>query len=70
MQDVINLISTCGFPIACCVFMMFQNYKQQDYSQKQIEQLRETVDNNTKSVNELTMLVKELIRRDGDEERN
>lgn len=27
VQEVINLISNIGFPIACCIYMMFNNNK-------------------------------------------
>jgi len=58
MQDIINLISTCGFPIACCVFLMLQNAKQDEYHRKQQDELRRSIDNNTDAVRELAELIK------------
>lgn len=60
MQDIVNLISSCGFPIACCVFMLWQNSKQDDYFRSQQEELRKSIDNNTKTISELCLLIKEM----------
>lgn len=64
MQDWINLISTCGFPIACCAFMLYQNAKQDEYNRKQQDELKKAIDNNTRSITELTFLVRELMDDD------
>lgn len=47
MEQWLTAISTVGFPIACCVYLFYSN-------NKTIEKLRETVDNNTKALIELT----------------
>jgi hypothetical protein len=60
MNDIVNLISTCGFPIACCVFMLYQNSKQDQYFMEQQEKLRESIENNTRTINELCLLINEL----------
>lgn len=60
MQDIVDLISSCGFPIACCVFMLWQNSKQDDYFRSQQEELRKSIDNNTKTISELCLLIKEM----------
>lgn len=64
MQDIVNLISSCGFPIACCVFMLWQNSKQDDYFRSQQEELRKSIDNNTKTISELCLLIKEMKEDD------
>lgn len=56
MNDNINLISTCGFPIACCIFLMWQNAKQDDYHRRQQDELRKSIDNNTDAIKELAKL--------------
>lgn len=53
MNEIIQAISTVGFPIACCCFLLWQNSKQDQYNREQQEKLRLTIDNNTKSMEEL-----------------
>lgn len=53
MNEIIQAISTVGFPIACCCFLLWQNSKQDQYNREQQEKLRATIDNNTKSMEEL-----------------
>lgn len=62
MTDLIQAVSTVGFPIACCCFLLWQNSKQDEYHRKQQEELRKTIDNNTKSIEELGSIVRELAR--------
>lgn len=60
MNEVIQAISTVGFPIACCCFLLWQNSKQDEYHREQQEKLRETIDGNTKSIEELSKIVAKL----------
>ena len=60
IQIAMQFIATVGFPIACCCFLLWQNQKDEEYNRKQQNELRKTIDNNTKSVQELTAIVKEL----------
>ena len=60
MTELIQAISTVGFPIACCCFLLWQNSKQDEYHRKQQEELRKTIDGNTKSIEELGSIVREL----------
>lgn len=68
MNEIIQAVSTVGFPIACCCFLLWQNTKQDNYNREQQEKLRATIDNNTKSIDELSKLVHEMfqILRKGD----
>lgn len=54
---IINIISTVGFPIACCIYLFYSNTRQQEKSQEEIDKLRETIDNNTKVMIELKTLL-------------
>ena len=63
VSAVINIISTVGFPIACCVYLFYSNTRQQEKSQEEIDKLRETVDNNTKVMVEIKTLLG--VRKDG-----
>lgn len=40
MSEFINFISSVGFPIACCVYIIYTN-------SKKLEKLEETINNNT-----------------------
>lgn len=61
MNDVINAISTVGFPIALCVFLVWQNAKQDNYFREILDKLRETVERNTNSITELTHTINTLL---------
>lgn len=61
MNEIIQAVSTVGFPIACCCFLLWQNSKQDSYHREQQEKLRETIAGNTKSIEELGKLVREMF---------
>ena len=61
IQLIIQLIGAVGFPIACCCFLLWQNSKQDQYNREQQEKLRQTIDQNTKSIDELGQLIRELV---------
>lgn len=48
MSSVTSLISSVGFPIACCIYLIYSNSKSAEKHAEEVEKLRETVDNNTK----------------------
>lgn len=60
VNDLVTAISTVGFPIACCCFLLWQNSKQDNYNREQQDKLRATIDNNTKSIESLQGVVQEL----------
>ena len=47
---IATLISSVGFPIACCVYLIFMHSKERDKDNETLDKLRETVDNNTKAM--------------------
>lgn len=47
---IASIISSVGFPIACCIYLIWSNTKQTETHAAEIEKLRETVDNNTKAM--------------------
>lgn len=61
MQELIQMISTVGFPIACCCFLLWQGSKQDQYNREQMDKLRDTINQNTKSIEELGALIRDLI---------
>lgn len=60
MTEIIQAVSTVGFPIACCCFLLWQNSKQDQYNREQQEKLRSTIDGNTRSIEELGKIVQHL----------
>ena len=47
---IAQLISSVGFPIACCVYLIYSHNKENETQNQTIDKLRETVDNNTKAM--------------------
>lgn len=45
-----QLIGSLGFPIACCIYLIYTNNKSAEKHAEEVEKLRETVDNNTKAM--------------------
>lgn len=45
---LIQAIGSVGFPIVACIYMIYTNNKNEESHAKEIEKLRETVDNNTR----------------------
>ena len=58
MNDIANAVSTVGFPIALCVFLVWQNSQQDQYFREILDKLRETVERNTNSITELAQIIK------------
>lgn len=48
MQFLVQVVSTVGFPIFMCVLLWKQNEDQDTRHQKEIKELTQAVDNNTK----------------------
>ena len=49
IQGVSSIVGTLGFPIACCVYMMYYVREQQQENRKQIENLNDKYDENIKT---------------------
>lgn len=47
MQEVTNLISSVGFPIAACIALFYQLNKTTQSHREEISELRQVVENNT-----------------------
>ena len=44
---VIQLISTLGFPIVCCIALFWYMIKQRDLHKEEINELKKSIDSNT-----------------------
>lgn len=47
VSTIASLISTVGFPIACCVYLIYSNSKTEEKHAEELEKIRQTVENNT-----------------------
>ena len=45
--SITTFISSVGFPIACCLYLIYTQKETQRHNMEEIEKLRETVENNT-----------------------
>lgn len=48
VSTITSLISSVGFPIACCIYLIYSNNKTAEKHAEEVEKLRVTVENNTK----------------------
>lgn len=48
INTITALISSVGFPIACCIYLIYSNNKTAEKHAEEVEKLRVTVENNTK----------------------
>lgn len=62
LNGVLELIGSIGFPIVMCLILFHYMEKQNDKHDKEIHDLTETINNNTKILTELTTLIKTLIK--------
>ena len=57
ISSITTIISQVGFPIACCIYLIYSNNKQNEKNAEELDKLRQAIDNNTKVMIELkTML--------------
>ena len=53
MDELINLISTLGFPIAACVALFWYMNKQASAHKEETDKLKTSIDNNTLIITKL-----------------
>lgn len=58
LTQIGNFISQIGFPIACCIFLFYQQSKQNQYNKERDESLKESINSNTKAIQSLESLLK------------
>lgn len=64
INEIITAISTLGFPIAACLFFMWQSKTQDERAANQMEKLNDILANNTKALQELTVFIKTKLGDD------
>ena len=53
ISTIVQIISTLGFPIACCVAMFWQNNKLNESHKEEVSKLNEAINNNTIALNHI-----------------
>jgi hypothetical protein len=56
-SSITSIISQVGFPIACCIYLIYSNNKQNDKNAEELEKLRQALENNTKAMIELKSML-------------
>ena len=59
-KTIIEIISNVGFPIAMCIALFYYMWMQRKQHGEEMEHLRETVEENTLVLTELSTLIKVL----------
>lgn len=50
---IVQLVSSLGFPIACCIAMFWQNNKLNESHKAEVSKLNEAINNNTFALNHI-----------------
>lgn len=51
MENIVSIISTLGFPIACCVVLFYMLHQEQVKHETEMKTLTEALNNNTNAIN-------------------
>lgn len=52
-STIVQIISSLGFPIACCIAMFWQNNKLNESHKAEVSKLNEAINNNTIALNHI-----------------
>lgn len=67
VQDIVNLISTVGFPIVCCIamgwYVKYTNDKQREEVKQLNEQHKSELENVTEALNNNTLAIQMLTSK-------
>lgn len=61
MTDFVNAVSSVGFPIACCIFLLWQNAKQDEQRQRELAAMRKVMGSMQKTLDENTRVLQTLV---------
>lgn len=53
INAIVQLVSSLGFPIACCIAMFWQNNKLNESHKAEVSKLNEAINNNTIALNHI-----------------
>ena len=57
-STVTQIVSSVGFPIACCIFLFWNQNQSEERHKDEVEKLRASLDNNTKVMNKILRKLK------------
>lgn len=63
IQAVTTIISTVGFPIACCVYMAYMVKDMNEKHQQEMNSMRDALNANTNAIDKLEALISQLMTR-------
>ena len=55
---ITQIISTVGFPIACCIYLVYNQNKTEERHKEEVDKLRSSLDNNTRVMNKICAILK------------
>lgn len=61
MTDFVNAVSSVGFPIAYCIFLLWQNAKQDEQRQRELAAMRKVMASMQKTLDENTRVLTQLV---------
>lgn len=62
IANCVEIIASVGFPIVMCLILLNYMQRQNEKHEKEITDLTNTINNNTKVLAELSTLIKTLIK--------
>ena len=54
---VVDIISSVGFPIACCLLLFYKMERDSKRNQEEVDTLRTSIDKNTEVINKLLLIL-------------
>lgn len=63
-SDVINAISTVGFPIVMCLLLLYVLFKQNEEHKEEMNKMNESLANNTLAIQRLTDILEGREKND------
>lgn len=58
LNTITSMISTVGFPITCCIYLVYNQNKAEERHKEEVDKLRNSLDNNTKVMNRICSILK------------
>lgn len=60
---IVEMVSNLGFPIVCCIALIYSNYRSEENNRETISKLQETINNNSIVLTKLCEKLDEAIGR-------
>ncbi len=70
MEEIANIVSTFGFPIACCLILMYYVFRLNESHKAEVTEImrehKEEVDKMTDAINSNTLVLTKLLDKLGE----